>query len=568
TSTGKLPVLDGSALTNVAAVTATSATTAGSITGSGVITNANLDSATTYSNITAVGTLGSLTVTGAISGATSTNTINGLVINTSALSNVKGITFVASSAALNVNSNGITNAGTIGGVSGITFNSSTAALNLASNGITNAGTVSGLTYLAVGTGSSTGTYPLDIRSSVGSAIHVSADGTDTGGYFTAFGSNGFYLSGGAALNTAGNAWVAKDTTAGIMNVYGGNYLFFSNSGLTAGGTYSPTQRFEIEGNGKVDLAGGQTGDLKTQDNASGTANTLTIKPGSSGVAGGTGANLLLQGGDQTDAAGTGGSIILSPGAGASTGAVIIRQAAASATTIYDDQAGKVGSLKAGLAKLALQFDNSGNFGIASDTRANILAANAPGTDLLTILGANGNVGINDASPTATLSVGSAHVFTVDGSTGNTSVGGTLTVTGAATVNNNLSVTGTTTTFATLSLNNGHFQVVQTNAPATTTPTSCNTTPTATIGTGATDAAGSVTIHVGTGTGTRTCSEVINFNKAYASTPKSVLITGTTAASMYTVQAFVSAVTTNSFTITFGANGTASTNYTYYYWVIE
>jgi fibronectin-binding autotransporter adhesin len=324
-------------------------------------------------NISGVGTLG---LTGAITGATATNTINGLIINTGALSAVKGITFTAS----------------------------TAGLNLASNGITNAGTVGGVTFLGIGTGSSTSAYPIDIRTSTGSALHVSVDGTDTGAYLTAYGTDGFYNSGGSAFN--GTAWVAKATTAGIMNVAGGNYLFFSNSGLTPGNTYSPTQRFGIDGTGNIAATGTLTG-----------LTGLTVASGSTSL---------------TSSLTVNGASTFNGNVSTSNGNVLIQQASAGASAIFDDVAGKVGSIKAGSAKLAMLFDNSGNFSIGSDTRANISASNTPGTDVLTILGASGNLGIGDSAPTATLSVGASHTFTVDGATGNTALAGTFLQSGSGT----------------------------------------------------------------------------------------------------------------------------------------
>jgi fibronectin-binding autotransporter adhesin len=584
------------------------------------IANTNLQSGN-YGNITGVGTLGSLSVTGGISGGTiNTATISGGNLSSTAVDGltVSG-TAITASAGLTIMSAGATNGITIDTASGSTsgaiaigtnnansisigrtaasFSLASSSLNISGGAITGVTTLSVSTSLAIGTGASTAAgYPIDIRSSVGSALHISADGGDDGAYFTAFGGDGFYLSGGSALNSAGNAWIDKDPglsgpgtgIASILNVYGGDLLFFSNSGLTQGSTYGPTQRFEIDGNGVVTLAGAQSADLTTAPGAA--ANALTVKPGNS-TTNSAGANLNLQGGNASGTATVGGNVNITPGNGTSSNGAIalngnttinngnidVEQTATGAATILDDQAGKIGSLKAGSAKVAFLFDETGSFSIGYDTRANIAAGNQPGTDALEVLGSNGFVGVGTTAalpPTALFSVGAAAVspFTVDGS-GDVTAAGTLTVTGAATfngalnANGALTVAGTTTTYNTLNIDNARLESTQTTAMASFTPTTCATAPTGTFGTGSTDTAGSFIIKSGTGTQTATCAGTVAFTKAYGSIPKSVIITPGLNAGGRPID--VTAITANGFSMAMSGTATvASTSYTYYYLVIE
>ena len=65
-----------------------------------------------------------------------------------------------------------------------------------------------------------------------------------------------------------------------------------------------------------------------------------------------------------------------------------------------------------------------------------------------------------------------------------------------------------------------------------------------------------------------CVITVTFNKAYAAAPKSVILQGATAASAYTVQPYISATATTTFTITFNVAAGSGTAYKFYYLVIE
>ena len=136
----------------------------------------------------------------------------------------------------------------------------------------------------------------------------------------------------------------------------------------------------------------------------------------------------------------------------------------------------------------------------------------------------------------------------------------------------ISVSGTTSTFATLTLDNAHFKSTQTNAPTIGTPSTCGTSPTAAVGTGSTDAAGSFHITAGTGS-PGTCSVVITFDKAYGAAPKSIIVSpqnkdGGTAGTAAAKQIYISGSGTSTFTVTFGVAPAASEVNWFYYWVVE
>ena len=64
----------------------------------------------------------------------------------------------------------------------------------------------------------------------------------------------FRISGGAGYKVGGSGWVAKSTEAVIIgHDSGGDIKFFSNTGLTAGNTFTPSERMRILSDGKVGI---------------------------------------------------------------------------------------------------------------------------------------------------------------------------------------------------------------------------------------------------------------------------------------------------------------------------
>ena len=142
---------------------------------------------------------------------------------------------------------------------------------------------------------------------------------------------------------------------------------------------------------------------------------------------------------------------------------------------------------------------------------------------------------------------------------------------------NITVAGTTSTFATLIITNSHLESTQGTAPSMGSITSCGsggTAPTTAITAGSTDAAGSFTITtVGTTSTGSGCSVTLTFNKAYAITPKSIIVSpdnalgGASAPTTLMVPA-VSTKGTGSFTVKLLGTDATGVIYGYDYWVVE
>jgi len=108
--------------------------------------------------------------------------------------------------------------------------------------ITNAGDV--------GIGTSSPTQKLDVVAS-NSQIHFGT-ATTGGGYLMSTVNGQFRISGGAVFD--GSNWIAKDTTAGIIGVDGdANIKFFTNTSLTSGNSFTPTERMRIDSSGNLGL---------------------------------------------------------------------------------------------------------------------------------------------------------------------------------------------------------------------------------------------------------------------------------------------------------------------------
>lgn len=134
----------------------------------------------------------------------------------------------------------------------------------------------------------------------------------------------------------------------------------------------------------------------------------------------------------------------------------------------------------------------------------------------------------------------------------------------------VTVEGTANSYVTMTLNNAHLSSTQTNPPTAGTPANCGTSPTASVSSGSTDATGSFTVHAGTGSPT-TCDTTITFNRAYASTPKTVILTPTTVIGSATapIAASVSGVSSSTFTVQIApTNASSGAVYSYYYLVIQ
>ena len=82
-------------------------------------------------------------------------------------------------------------------------------------------------------------------------VHFSSTAVDSGGYLISAGASSAVLWGGASSN--GSSWTAKSTAASGMGVNNGNIQFYTDTGLTAGSTYTPSTRVTIDTSGNIGI---------------------------------------------------------------------------------------------------------------------------------------------------------------------------------------------------------------------------------------------------------------------------------------------------------------------------
>jgi hypothetical protein len=185
----------------------------------------------------------------------------------------------------------------------------------------------------VGIGTAAPAYLFDARTASSAAnLHVGANSADSGLYLVSNGGSVAYMAGGAAFN--GVNWVAKSTEATLFGGYNGNTRIFGDTGLTAGNTFTPTERFTILGaNGNIGINAPSPGSTLTVGGGAtvGSGYTGTAAPSNSllvqsaiGVANTSPSALLSLG----TAGATGGSLSL---AGSTSGTVTINTSAAAGT---------------------------------------------------------------------------------------------------------------------------------------------------------------------------------------------------------------------------------------------
>jgi hypothetical protein len=133
---------------------------------------------------------------------------------------------------------------------------------------------------SIGVRTTAPTYPLDLQTSglSSSQMHITPTGVDSGGYLTSANPGNLFMSAGAAWN--GSAWVAKNSTAYQYGGGSAGVRFFFDTGLTVGGTYTPTTRMFIGPTGHVGIgmstAPGHLLQLGLDDAAKPSTNTWTI----------------------------------------------------------------------------------------------------------------------------------------------------------------------------------------------------------------------------------------------------------------------------------------------------
>jgi hypothetical protein len=115
-----------------------------------------------------------------------------------------------------------------------------------------------------------------------SQVHLSPDGTDIGGYLFAD-SQSLQIAGSAAYQ---GAWIAKSTGASAIQLHSTGTIFYTSSGLTVGGTFTPTERMRITSAGNVGI--GTASPSAILQVHAGTDANLWVRQGSLVSAGATG----------------------------------------------------------------------------------------------------------------------------------------------------------------------------------------------------------------------------------------------------------------------------------------
>jgi hypothetical protein len=209
----------------------------------------------------------------------------------------------------------------------------------------------------------------------------------------------------------------------------------------------------------------------------------------------------------------------------------------------------------GLTGQSLAAD-SGDLGSAGSVGGSIYAGNIFANGSLSVMSNaqfwNGlsSAGSLSVTGTATVQTTSTTAFQVQNASGTSA----LTI---DTANLVVTVAGTSSSFGSLTLTNAHFSSTQATAPTIGTPTSCATSPSASVTAGSTDS----------GSQTSTCQVVIAFNAAYSSTPKTVILTGASTAAAQEGAA-VTGTSATTFTVVLPNATTASTAYRFYYWIVQ
>ena len=118
-------------------------------------------------------------------------------------------------------------------------------------------TAKGPESLQLGSGANaSASYTADIRQATAAngQIHTTDHDADDGGYSHAFHGTAYYHAMGAFFNGAN--WVAKETTASIIRIDSTQTtIFYHNTGLTVGNTFTPTEVARFDASGNLGLTG-------------------------------------------------------------------------------------------------------------------------------------------------------------------------------------------------------------------------------------------------------------------------------------------------------------------------
>lgn len=108
----------------------------------------------------------------------------------------------------------------------------------------------------VGIGTTAPAYRLDVTPTSNEVgLHLApTTGYDTGFYITSHANNDTVIGSGAAYVSA--QFVAKASSAEIIDLYNGGYYFYGDTGLTPGSVYSPTMRMILDSSGRLGIGTG------------------------------------------------------------------------------------------------------------------------------------------------------------------------------------------------------------------------------------------------------------------------------------------------------------------------
>jgi hypothetical protein len=105
----------------------------------------------------------------------------------------------------------------------------------------------------MGIGTTSPATQLDLQNSTNSVqLHLSGTADEKGLYALGH-TEGAYIGGNASFNPATSKWVAKSSTTSILSAAAGVVGVWTDSGLTVGSEYTPTQRMIIDSNGHVGI---------------------------------------------------------------------------------------------------------------------------------------------------------------------------------------------------------------------------------------------------------------------------------------------------------------------------
>jgi hypothetical protein len=141
-------------------------------------------------------------------------------------------------------------------------------------------------HLGVGMSTTTPAYRLEVvrAAATGGQVRIGTTTTDDGMYLHSNTAANSYISMGSNFN--GTNWIAKTTNAGIYTYNGNNHEWYTNTGLSAAGSYAPTKRMDLSATGVLNVLASYTANGVAVPTIS-SSDTLTNKTITSPVMSGT-----------------------------------------------------------------------------------------------------------------------------------------------------------------------------------------------------------------------------------------------------------------------------------------